>query len=122
MLKITVPEFKRGDADEVLNSVTNFNTVLRACGLEAVAYMDEAGSAEDEVDLGTLVQRLVAKDAEVVASMRASMRHGVTFCDREVVVDHNQRPRGFQIAHINRMVICHLWGVREKRNSKRAQE
>ena len=50
------------------------------------------------------------------------MRHGVTFCDREVVVDHNQRPRGFQIAHINRMVICHLWGVREKRNSKRAQK
>jgi len=30
MLKITVPEFKRGDADEVLNSATNFNTVLRA--------------------------------------------------------------------------------------------
>ena len=27
MLKITVPEFKRGDADEVLNSATNFNTV-----------------------------------------------------------------------------------------------
>ena len=66
-----MPEFKRGDADEVLNSITNFNTVLRACGLEAVAYMDEVGSAEDEVDLGTLVQRLVAKDAEVVASMRA---------------------------------------------------
>ena len=71
MLKIAVPEFKRGDADEVLNSIANFNTVLRACGLEAVAYMDEDGSAEDEVDLGTLVQRLVAKDAEVVASMRA---------------------------------------------------
>jgi hypothetical protein len=50
------------------------------------------------------------------------MSNGVTFCDREVVEDHNQRPRGFQIAHINRMVICHLWGVREKRNSKRAQK
>ena len=37
MLKIVVPDFKRGDADEVLNSITNFNTVLRACGLEAVA-------------------------------------------------------------------------------------
>ena len=51
-----------------------------------------------------------------------SMSNGVTFCDREVVEDHNHRPRGFQIAHINRMVICHLWGVREKRNSKRAQK
>ena len=71
MLKIAVPEFKRGDADEVLNSVTNFNYVLRACGLEAVAYLDEVGSAEEEVDLGTLVQRLVSKDSEVVASMRA---------------------------------------------------
>ena len=30
MLKIGVPDFKRGDADEVLNSVTNFNYVLRA--------------------------------------------------------------------------------------------
>ena len=41
MLKITVPEFKRVDADEVLNFATNFNTVLRACGPEAVAYQDE---------------------------------------------------------------------------------
>ena len=43
MLKIVVPDFKQGDADEVLNSITNFNTVLRACGLEAVAYLDETG-------------------------------------------------------------------------------
>ena len=56
------------------------------------------------------------------ACFRRSMSNGVTFCDREVVEDHNHRPRGFQIAHINRMVICHLWGVREKRNSKRAQK
>ena len=48
MLKIGMPDFKRGDADEVvqLNSVTNFNYVLRACGLEAVAYLDEVGSSE----------------------------------------------------------------------------
>ena len=71
LLKIVVPDFKRGDADEVLNSVTNFNYVLRTCGLEAVAYLDEVGSAEEVVDLGTLVQRLVSKDSEVVASMRA---------------------------------------------------
>ena len=71
MLKIVVPDFKRGDADEVLNSITNFNYVLRACGLEAVAYLDKVGSAEEEMDLATLVQRLVSKDSEVVASMRA---------------------------------------------------
>ena len=71
MLKIGVPDFKRGNADEVLNSITNFNYVLRACNLEAVAYLDKVGSAEEEVDLGTLVQRLVSKDSEVVASMRA---------------------------------------------------
>ena len=47
--------------------------MLRACGLEAVAYLvlDEVGSTEEEVDLGTLVQRLVSKASEVVASMRA---------------------------------------------------
>ena len=71
MLKIIVPEFRRGNADEALNSISNFNVVLRACGLEAVAYLEKTGSAEEEVDLGTLVQRLVAKDFEVVASMRA---------------------------------------------------
>ena len=71
MLKIVVPDFKRGDVDEVLSSVTNFNCVLRACDLEAVAYLDKVGSAEEEVELGTLVQRLVSKDFEVVALMRA---------------------------------------------------
>ena len=71
MLKIIVPELKRGDADEVLNSTANFNTVLRACGLEAVAYLDENGSTEEEADLGTLVQRLVSKDFFIVASVRA---------------------------------------------------
>ena len=59
MLKTVVSDFRRGDADEVLNSITNFNCVLRACDLEAVAYFDMVGSAEEEVDLGTLVQRLV---------------------------------------------------------------
>ena len=71
MLKIVVSDFKRGDADEVLDSIANFNFVLKPCGLEAVAYFDKVGSAEEETDLGTLVQRLVSKDFEVVASMRA---------------------------------------------------
>ena len=30
MLKIVVSDFKRGDADEVLNSIANFNFVLKA--------------------------------------------------------------------------------------------
>ena len=64
-----------GDADEVLNSIANFNTVLRACGLESVEYMDEDGSAEDEVDLGTLVQRLVAKTTR--SSRRCELSRGV---------------------------------------------
>ena len=64
-------DFKRGDADEALNSVANFNFVLKACDLEAVAYFEKAGSTDEEVDLGTLVRRFVSKDSDVVASMRA---------------------------------------------------
>ena len=71
LLTIVVPDFKRGDAGKALNSITNFNTELRACGLEAVAYLDENGSTEEEADLGTLVQRLVSKDFFIVASVRA---------------------------------------------------
>lgn len=38
-----------------------------------MAYFDKVGSTEpeEEADLGTLVQRVVSKDSEVVASMRA---------------------------------------------------
>ena len=36
-----------------------------------MAYLDKVGSAEEVVDLGTLVQSLVSKDFEVVASLRA---------------------------------------------------
>jgi len=71
MLKVVVSEFKRGDADEALNSVANFNFVLKACDLEAVAYFEKVGSTDEETDLGTLVRRFVSKDAGVVASMRA---------------------------------------------------
>ena len=35
MLKVVVADFKRGDADEVLHSIANFNIVLTACVLEA---------------------------------------------------------------------------------------
>ena len=49
-------DFRRGDADEVLNSIANFNIVLKACDLEdIVAYLETVGSAEEETDLGTLV-------------------------------------------------------------------
>ena len=71
MLKVVVSEFKRGDADEALNSVANFNFVLKACDLEAVAYFEKVGSTDEETDLSTLVRRFVSKDAGVVASMRA---------------------------------------------------
>jgi hypothetical protein len=71
MLKVVVSDFKRGDADEALNSVANFNFVLKACDLEAVAYFEKVGSADEEVDLGTLVRRFVSRDSDVVASMRA---------------------------------------------------
>ena len=71
MLKVVVPDFKRGDADEALNSIANFNVVLKACDLESVAYLEKVGSADEETDLGTLVRRLVSKDFEIVASMRA---------------------------------------------------
>ena len=54
MLKVVVSDFKRGDADEPLNSITNFNFVLKACDLEDVAYFEKVGSAEEETDLGTL--------------------------------------------------------------------
>jgi hypothetical protein len=64
-------DFKRGDADEVLNSIANFNCVLKACDLEAVAYFYKVRSVDEEMDLGTLVHRLVSNDFEVVASMRA---------------------------------------------------
>ena len=70
MLKVVVSDFKRGDADEALNSVANFNFALKACDLEAVAYFEKVGSADEEVDLGTLVRRFVSKDSDVVASMR----------------------------------------------------
>ena len=71
MLKVVVPDFKRGDADEALNSIANFNVVLKACDLESVAYLEKVGSADEETGLGTLVRRLVSKDFEIVASMRA---------------------------------------------------
>ena len=71
MLKVVVSDFKRGDADEALNSVANFNFVLKACDLEAVAYFEKVGSTDEETDLGTLVRRFVSKDSDVVASMRA---------------------------------------------------
>ena len=68
MRKIVMSDFTRGDADEVLNSIANFNCVRpRGRG----AYFDKVGSAEEEMDLGTLVQRLMSKDFEVVESMRA---------------------------------------------------
>lgn len=35
MLKVVVADFKRGDADEVLHSIANFNIVLTACVLKA---------------------------------------------------------------------------------------
>ena len=34
MLKIVVSDFKRGDADEVLNSIANYNFLLKACNLD----------------------------------------------------------------------------------------
>ena len=71
MLKVVVSEFKRGDADEALNSVANFNFVLKACDLEGVAYFEKVGSTDEETDFSTLVRRFVSKDAGVVASMRA---------------------------------------------------
>ena len=71
MLKVAISDFKRGDADEAMNSIANFNVVLKACGLETVAYFEETGSKDEEVDLGTLVRRFVSKDYDVVASMRA---------------------------------------------------
>ena len=71
MLKVVVSDFKREDADAALNSVANFNFVLKACDLEAVAYFEKVGSADEEVDLGTLVKRFVSRDSDVVASMRA---------------------------------------------------
>ena len=71
MLKVVVSEFKRGDADEALNSAANFNYVLKACDLEAVAYFEKVGSTNEKTDLGTLVRRFVSKDSDVVALMRA---------------------------------------------------
>ena len=52
MLKVVVSDFKRGDADEALNSVANFNFMLKACDLEAVVYFEKVGSADEETDLG----------------------------------------------------------------------
>ena len=45
MLKVAVADFKRGDTDEALKSIANFNFVLKACDLEDVAYMEKIGSA-----------------------------------------------------------------------------
>jgi hypothetical protein len=47
-----------------LNSVANFNFVLKASDLEV-------GSADEEMDLVTLVRHFMSKDSDVVASMRA---------------------------------------------------
>ena len=54
MIKVVVGDFKRGDANEVLNSIANFNVVvLKAYGLEAVAYLESDGSENQEEDLST---------------------------------------------------------------------
>ena len=58
----------------MLKSVANFNVVLKACGLEALAYLGSDhrwNGRPQEEDLSTLVRRLVSKDFEIVASMRA---------------------------------------------------
>ena len=65
MLKVIVSDFRRGDADDALNSIANFNVVLKACDLEDVAYLEKVGSADEETNLGTLVRRFVSKDSEV---------------------------------------------------------
>ena len=70
MLKVEVGVFTRGDANEVLNSIANFNIAVKACGLEAVSHFERIGSAEEEDDLATLLGRFLSKDFEVVASMR----------------------------------------------------
>ena len=45
---MVVSDFRRGYADKALNSVANFNFVLKACDLEAVAYFEKVGSTTDE--------------------------------------------------------------------------
>ena len=71
MLKVAVGDFSRASADDALDSLSNFNVAVKACSLEAVAYSERAGTAEEEIDLSTLVRRFVAKDSVVLASMRA---------------------------------------------------
>ena len=71
MLKVVVGDFSRASADDALDSLSNFNVAVKACGLEAVAYSERAGTAEEEIDLSTLLRRFVAKDSVVLASMRA---------------------------------------------------
>ena len=73
MLKVEVGTFMRGDADEVLNLIANFNIAVKACGLKAISYSERIGTEEEEEeDLATLlVVVFVSKDFQVVASMRA---------------------------------------------------
>ena len=66
---MAVSDFKRGDADEALNSIANFNFVPKACDLEDVAYFEKDGSAEEDTNLGTLVRRV--SPAELVVSRSA---------------------------------------------------
>ena len=52
------PTFKRGDSDEVLNSIANFNITVKACGLEAVSYSERVGSVAQEEDLGDFARTI----------------------------------------------------------------
>ena len=67
MFKLLVGNFKRGDAADVMNSVANFNVVLKVCGLEAVVYLESDGTDEHCLLQGSLQLEQPLTDPRVSA-------------------------------------------------------